>query len=168
MNEYTLTLAEEATNSTNILEEILLQDRTNLIVSINNVLEEYCPISIVIDWGDGDIDTEQSRLIKDYREDSILNEVLYGKFSSIFAKNYEHVYNPSTTSLFKTLTAEITVNYVNFDELVYILPLKIRTADFFESIEDIKLTNTKIITGGKEHQFITKKSGQVIEIRNIH
>ena len=89
----------------------------------NNVSEEYCPISLSIDWGDGIIDTEQNKLNKDYRKDSIINEVLYGKFSSIFSKDYEHVYSPSTTSLFKTLTAEITMNYANFDELVYVLPL---------------------------------------------
>jgi hypothetical protein len=166
MNNSTITLPTLSANETYTFSEQVFFDSTEVTIDITRLSEEYFPIYLYINWGDGVSETFQNEIMKDYTVDDITNEVLYGKISNLFSKKFCHLYKPSKTCLYKLLSATIKIEYPNNNLNVFYIPIKIRTNDFFESVLDIKLKNTNITTkGDKEHQFITKNEGSLVELK---
>ena len=166
MNSKTLYLSSGELSGTNILLEMNLEDKTTFTLNLSGMSEEYFPTNLIIDWGDGCNQKYDTNLYKNYREESILEEVMYGKFSSIFQSNYTHTYYPAKDSLFNSLSAQFLVNYSNGEYIWFIQPLKIRSLDFYESLEDVKIINTVILDdsdNSAEHQILSK-TGQLIEL----
>ena len=168
MNAATLTLSSTYTNHVEILSELVLNDLTTLTLSISGLSEDAIPNYLKIDWGDGESHYADNRIYRNYRVESILTEVLQFKVSSILSNNYEHIYYPSSTSLYKNLSAQVYVSYMNGDYAWFIQPISIRSNDYFESIYDLKLLNTTILpisSNPKEHTLITSLDGQIIQLR---
>jgi hypothetical protein len=137
-------------------------------LSLSAVNETSTPLSVSINWGDGAIESYENEIFKNYRKESIIPEVLTGKFGTALQNTYSHRYFPSSTALYKMLSAQVYIEYSNGGYAWFILPIKIRSYDFFESIYDLKLVNTSILPidgNPKEHQFVTAKDGQIIENR---
>lgn len=166
MNTKNLSLSSNSTNYTYIGSLLELEDLTTLNVILSGVTESYIPLNLEIDWGDGTIEYFDNNTYKNYREESIINEVLYGKFSSIFQNTYSKIYYPSETTLFKQLSAQFYLKYSNGDTAWFIIPIEIRSYDYFEAIYDLKLLNTTILpltANNKKHTFATEKDGFIIE-----
>lgn len=167
---YNLNLTSLVSTQSSTYTEMLLQDRSVLTVSLTGVSEEYFPLYLKINWGDGTEEHIENEINKNYSTDDITLEVIEGKFSSILAYPHTHEYFPSPTSLYKTLTATFTIEYVNENMTVLTVPLKIRTDDYFESVGDVTLHNTNIFPTAdnkKEHQFLTKNGGYLVELRTM-
>lgn len=169
MNSLTISLSSPSPSYTKIYEELYIEDLTNVTVSLSGMNESILPLYMTIDWGDGNIESFDNDVYKNYRTSSIFAEVISGKFSSIFQNTYQHKYFPSPTTLYKSLTSQVMVEYCNGSINWFIIPMKIRTYDYFESISDLTLINTNILPESgnpKEHQFLTDKGGFLIESRN--
>lgn len=166
MNTYNIALASTGTEYTQYLPEIILDDCTTVSVTLSGVSETSLPLSIAIDWGDGSPQpTVNSSYFISYRNQSILNEVLYGRLSNILATTYIHTYVPSVSALYKSATAQIILKYVNGDTTAFYIPFNIRSAEYYESILDMSLVNTEIVSltsNNKQFTFATD-TGYIIE-----
>jgi hypothetical protein len=168
MNSYTLNLSTNSSSTTQIKSEVTFDDFTTLSINLSGLIETYIPIYLKIDWGDGLDDVYNNSVYKIYRQDSILNEVMYGKFSSIFNTVYTHSYYPSASARYKLLSAQVYVEYSNGQSSWFVQPIKIVTRDYFESIYDIKLINADILplsSNDKHYQFSVDSGGFLIEMR---
>jgi len=158
MNTENTLLSSNSIPYSEILPEVSFEDYTTLSVTLSNVLSAVIPRSIDIDWGDGTTEYHDSTIYKRYAEDEITFEYV----PSVFYDTYSHEYYPSTTSLFKTLTAQFLVNYVNDDIAWFILPISINTNGFFREYGNVRLVGTKISTlssNGAEHQLLSENGG---------
>ena len=161
MNSYTLSLSSNDTNYIYYSPEIELEDNTNFSVDISKLNEKVLPIFLKIDWGDGKTQIFNNDVFRTGR-----NNVNIFKYSPLLTEIYSNEYYPSETSLYKSLTAQLVVNYSNGDFSWFIIPISIRAYDYFESIYDLKLINTNIlpeITNSKEHQFKTITGSFIID-----
>lgn len=159
MNNYNLQLPTNTTSYYEKLETISIDDQFNLNLDFSLLTETILPINIEIDWGDGNIENYDKNNID-------TDNINIFKFSPLLIAQYNHIYNPSETSLYKCLSAQVLVNYCNGDVTWYVIPIKIRTYDYFESIGDIILQNTNILPDNnqKEHQLLISKGGYTIEL----
>lgn len=166
MNSYYLSITSNSTSARELKSEVIFDDFTALNISLSGLTESFVPIFLNIDWGDGNSQIFDNSLHKVYREDSIFNEVLFGKFSSIYNRDYQHAYYPSASARYKSLTAQIYVEYANGQYSWFIQPISIVTRDYFESIYDIKLINTNILpvsSNRKQQHFSIDSGGFLIE-----
>jgi hypothetical protein len=166
MNTLTIYLSSSQLSGTYIQSEIELEDKTTLTVNLSGISEQYFPTYLQIDWGDGSSEKFDANLYKRYREESIFEEIIYGKFSQIIQNTYNHVYYPSPTTLFSSVSAQFLVKYSNGEYIWFIQPIKIRSYDFYESLGGVDILNTVILddeNNSSEHQLLSK-TGQLIEL----
>ena len=163
MNTSILALSSTTTNQTEQVALISMDDNTTFTLDLSNVTEIVLPTYVKIDWGDG--------IVEDFNENNIYNNsrenINIFKFSPLLTNLYKHEYKPSSTSLYKNLSAQVLVNYSNGDVSWFIIPIQIRTYDYFEAIGDVKLVNTNILPisdNTKEHQLITTNGKVMIEL----
>lgn len=167
MNSYTLSLSSNATSAVEIRPEIIFDDHTTLRINLSGLTEAFVPIYLKLDWGDGVSEFVNNSLYKVYREDSILNEVIYGKFSSVLNEDYLHAYYPSASARYKLLSAQVYMEYSDGESSWFVQPIKIITRDYFESIYDIRLIDTNILpisSNNKQQHFSIDAGGFLIEM----
>lgn len=166
MSSYSLSLSTNSMSTVRLEDEIELFDRSNLTLKLSAITEEKYPLYLKIDWGDGELESYDNKIFKNYRVDSIIPEILYGKQSYIL-QDYTHTYNPPQTSLYKMLTAQVLIEYPNYQKTWIKIPIKIRSGGFFDTIENLRLVNTEMKLGsGKKYHLATDKDGFLIEIEN--
>ncbi len=166
MNTYTLSVSSDTTSAVEIRPEVVFDDHTTLVIKLSGLTETFIPIYAKLDWGDGQNETISNSLYKVYREESIFTEIISGKFSSVLNNTYIHSYYPSASARYKSLSAQIYVEYSNGNFSWFVQPIKIVTRDYFESIYDMKLLNTNIlpIEGNiKQQHFSIDSGGFLIE-----
>jgi hypothetical protein len=161
MNTYTIALSSNTTSHIETFPEITLEDYTSMTINLEDLTTRILPIRVTIDWGDKiEVYDKNNIYYNTSLTNNSIDRPLFG--------DYSHEYPPSSSSLYKRLSAQVLVNYSNGNYSWFIIPIKIRTYDYFESIGDLSLTNTNIlpIEGNlKEHQFITSIGGYAIEMR---
>lgn len=163
MNTYTLSLSSPTTNYIYVHPLIEFDDHTRLTILLDSINEIILPMFLTIDWGDGIVESYDNDLYQQGR-----TKVNVFKFSSVLTETYTKEYYPSETTLYKNLTAQVLIDYTNGDAVWFLIPIQIRTSDYFESIYDLKLINTNILPyegNPTSHQFITEKGGYGIELR---
>lgn len=164
MNSISISLSSDDTQYVLKKDTVVMYDHTALSIDIEDIYSEILPIYIIIDWGDG--------LKEEYDNDlSLANRVDTNLFKTGTLLNviYDHIYYPSATSLYKNLSAQIYVEYCNGEFNWFIIPIEIRTDDYFESIYDLNLVHTNILpleNNPKEHQFLTTEGNYCIELRS--
>lgn len=161
----TITLSSTSSTTTELLDSLVFEDNTSLIISMDYVYEQISPVYIKIDWGDGvtEIFDKSDSFTVDRTKVNIF------KFSTLLAVPYTHEYLPSSTSLYKNLSAQILIEYTNGDVSWFIQPITIRTYDYFESIGDLTLINTNILPvegNHKQHQLATSVGNYLIELNS--
>jgi len=164
MNTQIITLSSDSTNLQKVTSPYLLDDHTNIEILFDGITESSTPLYLKIDWGDGIVESFDNNIVG-----SGLDVVNTFNFNPLFLRSYTHEYYPSNNSLYKSLSAQILIKYSNLNESWFILPIKIRTYDYFESIYDLTLVDCNILpleTNGKQFQFITHKDNYLIELRS--
>ena len=162
MNTYNLTLSSSDTDYTSIVPTLYLDDHTKLILNVSRLSEKVLPIFLKVDWGDGNDNIYDNDIYVQSRD-----KVNIFTISPVLTDTYFKEYYPSETSLYKSLTAQVLVDYSNGDKTWIKIPIRIRTYDYFESIYDMTLTNTNILplsTNNKEHQVIIDAGGFLVEL----
>ena len=163
MTNQTITLSSDNTKTIKMFNTYILDDVVNIIINFENIDESAIPMYLKIDWGDGTIESFDNNIIRD----GILH-INNFNHNPIFTENYNHQYYPSDNSLYKCLSAQVLIKYFNSDESWFIIPIKIRTYDYFESIYDLTLVNCNILpteNNDKQYQFITEKNNYLLELR---
>jgi len=168
MNTKTLILSTTSSSYNKVMDTVILNDATVLNISLGDVYEDVLPISLQINWGDNNILYYDNDLYKVYRKESIIPEVIYGKFSKILQDTYSFEYYPSKTATYKKMTAQFLIKYTNKDTTLITIPIEIRSADYFESVYDMKMMSTHILPedGFKTHKFLTSKGNYVVEVES--
>jgi hypothetical protein len=168
MNTKTLILSTTSSSYNKVMDTVILNDATVLNISLGDVYEDVLPISLQINWGDNNILYYDNDLYKVYRKESIIPEVIYGKFSKILKDTYSFEYYPSKTATYKKMTAQFLIKYTNKDTTLITIPIEIRSADYFESVYDMKMISTHILPedGFKTHKFLTSKGNYVVEVES--
>lgn len=162
MNTVTVALTSSLTDYIRVLPMLVMDDYTKLTLNLDGLTEKVIPVYLKIDWGDGTSETHNNNIYKATRSEQ--NALT---FNPIFAESKTKEYYPSETCLYKCLTAQVFVNYANGDNNWHLIPIKIRTYDYFESIYDLTLDNTDILPiegNPKAHQFITEVGRVAIEM----
>ena len=162
MNTYTLFLSSPATAYATVLPQISLDDHTRFILDAQGLAETTVPIYVKIDWGD-------SSMVLHDNPFAFANNLNIVRFSTLLNAQYTHDYLPSSTALYKLLSAQVMVKYSNSNMTHIVIPLKIRTYGYMESIGDMSLANTNILPvegNPSEHQIRTSKDDYIVELRN--
>ena len=164
MNTYTLNLSTNSTSSYQVLNELKFEDHTKLILNFTNIDKTYLPFFLKIDWG-----FNNPIIIENDIYNDITNQILESNFNNVLFKDeISYEYYPSSTSLYKKLSAQVLVKYSNSEYSYFIVPISIRTYGYTESIGDMELLNTNILPtsdNNAEHQIKTSSSGYIIELR---
>lgn len=169
MNTKTLILSTNSSSYIEVMDTVIFNDATVLNVTLNDVYEDILPISLQINWGDNNILYYDNDLYKLYKKESIIPEVLYGKFSKILQNTYSFEYYPSKTATYKKMTAQFLIKYTNKDTTLITIPIEIRSADYFESVYDMKLISSHILPDNniKTHKFLTNKGKYIVEVETL-
>ena len=163
MNTHSVSLSSPTISYTSVLPTILMEDHSKLSINLTKILATTIPLYVHIDWGDGKIELYDNNI---FRAGVSINNTT--NYSPIFQKNYTREYYPSSHSLYKSISAQVLVNYVSGEYTWFVIPIIIRSYDYFDSIKDIKLENTNIIptsNNQKEHQFKIMEGGFLVETR---
>lgn len=165
MNVYTLKLSSTNTSNVSRLGELNFDDYTVLTINLQSVTEKVVPLYIKIDWGLGSLPLiYDNDLYRDNRDERNLF-----KFSPVLNTSYSHEYYPSSYALYKSLSAQVLIQYANGDTSWFIIPIRIRTFDYLESLIDVKLINSNILPDSNnniEYQLKALKDNQLFELRN--
>jgi len=143
-----------------------LYDLTTVNLTLSRISEQIIPLYLTINWGDGNIEYFDNTLYRNYRTESIFNEVLYNVRSSVLLNVASHTYYPSVSARFKQLSAEILIQYIDGLVCSIVQPFKITTGDYFETVGDMKHLKTNILptdTNKKQFVFSVDRGGFLIE-----
>lgn len=161
MNTYSIALSSNSYNYSQKLSTIYFDDYSELEIDPSNLYNGIVPIYMKIDWGDGNSETFDNPI-------SRIGSATVFSTSVLFNTTYTHEYHPSPTTLYSQLSAQILITYMNGEFSFFILPIQIRTYDYFESIYDMHIKHTNILpleNNPKEHYFSTERDGYLIELR---
>jgi hypothetical protein len=168
MNTKSIVLSTNSSSYVEVMDTLILNDATTLTVFLGDVYEDVLPLSLKINWGDDNILYYDNDLYKNYRNESVINEIIYGKFSKLLQQEYSFDYYPSTTHTYKKTKVQFLIEYTNNNKSLITLPIEIRSSDYFESVGDIKMISTHVIPEDniKLHKFITDKYNYRVETSN--
>jgi hypothetical protein len=121
--------------------------------------EMYEVLHLQVDWGDGsDKKTYQKDLIYDYREQTIFNEVQYGKIRGRIMTTYSHLFSNNTNSANMSLTSQFLLTYNNGVHVNIVQPINILLGSYYDEIGDLNILNTRIISNKTNDTFINFES----------
>ncbi len=163
MNLYTLNLSSNSTSHIAHIEQLEFDDFTRLTLDLSDIVEPVLPVYVKIDWGIGDSVLYDNNI---YRTGS--NQINIVRYSPILTDTYSNDYYPSETALYKSLSGQVLIRYSNGDITYIVIPIRIRTYGYSESIGDLTLINTNILpieTNVSEHQLKTAVDGYILDLR---
>jgi hypothetical protein len=170
MNSYTLNISSTTTGTTTYLTEIDLFDVTTFNLDFNNVTQPILATRLLLDWGDGSaVEEYEKSLYKNYRTSSIFSEILYGREGTLLTDTYSHIFYPSNKTLQLKLSSQIVIVFADNTQNRYIVPLNIRCGSFYETIYDLNLVDTNMLTISTNNinfVFTTTQDGYIIEGTN--
>ena len=110
-------------------------------------------LTLDINWGDNsNIEYYQRDVVYDYREQSILNEVLYGKIGGSVLEEYNHTYIPTLSTQVTSLSVQFLI-YFNDGFFANIFqPIRLLKESYYDSIEKLGILNTQMMV--HPHQIL--------------
>ena len=170
MNTYNISLSTTSTSLTPNYDTIDLFDQTEVSINLSNIFSGVFPYYVVIDWGDeSEVFEPEIKTFINYRTESILDEITKGVSPPFLNTTYKHIYYPSPTSLVKSLTLKVGIQYTTGEITIFNIPLDIRTEGYYENIRDVKLEGVKIINNvnlDTTLQLRTEIDNYIIETTN--
>ena len=170
MNSYTLSLSTTTAALTSTGQNMNLFDVTELNLDIVNIYHQIFPYYISIDWGDGsDLFEPEIRTFRDYKKDSIIDEITKGIAPVFLTTTYKHTYKPSATSLVKSINLKIGIQYITGEITELDYPIKIRTEGFYENIGDLELVDVNLLDDvnySSNFVFRSKVDNYIMELNN--
>jgi hypothetical protein len=167
MNNHIISLQSNNTTTQEVLSGVDLFDHTQITLSLQNIYNKTIPVFVKIDWGDGVVETIDNNLYNfpDRTDVNIFNP------NPILNNTYLHEYYPSPTSLYISYSLQVLIYYSTGDYSLFIIPLTLRTNNFFEVIGDINLVGVNILPESlnpKQYQLKSIINDQIIEIVDVY
>lgn len=137
---------ELSKGSTITATPLLLKGASTLNLVLTGVNENKFRVDFLeIDWGDGSSPEMHKRdLFYNYKNQSIFNEILYGKVAGSVMLIYPHNYINDTTAYALKYTASFTF-YYNDGSLIYIeQPIIVYWGSFYDDIDRLSVLETQI------------------------
>ena len=145
---------------------VIVKGRNTLNFILTGVKEDGASILFMdINWGDGtDIVTIKKEPVYDYRNNSIINEVLYGIQGGSIRSNQSHVYSNNLSSYGVALTASFTFFYSNSCIATIRQPICLYWASFYDDIKELVAINSQVLPLSTNNTFINLESMQNTQI----
>jgi len=142
-----------------VMDELLIKGTNTLTLVLTGLVEtEHDVIFLKLLWGDGDIEDYQKAVVYDYKNNSIFDEVLYGKIGGSVATIYEHTYFNTTSNYNIALTAQFVAIYRNGTFINFKQPIYVVSDSFYDRMENIKLLNSQILPSNNSNTVISIES----------
>lgn len=156
MNHLTISLSSTTPTTIETLSLVELDDHTLVSVDLNGIYNDTIPQYVKIAWGDG----QENLYNNDIYDDTWDNELIFFTYNPVLNDIHTHEYYPSSTSLYKNLSAQILVSYTTGDFSYFLIPMVIRTYDIPEVLNNLKISNCNITKNELELQ-LQSDSGMV-------
>ncbi len=118
-----------------------------------------------INWGDSnDITSLRRDTVYNYRSQSILNEVLYGKIGGSVCTSYSHVFFNNTKYNIVQYNLSFTFYYENGVVATINLPLFIHWGSFYDEIKELVAVDTQILPLSTNYTFVNLESKERTQI----
>lgn len=165
MNTYTISLSSNSTSYAKTFATQNFVDHSQVSLDFQNIYQNIIPTQIIIDWGDGKIETIENDL---YR---VLSRSEVNVFSQSPLTNtlQRREYFPSETSLYKTFDIQVMIIYSNYNYTYFKIPVSLITGDFFETVYDMKIQDVNILpedNNPKNYIFKGSVDNQLFEMNN--
>jgi len=134
-------------NETIVKEPINFKGAPTVNFILSGVNEEASQaLSLDINFGDG---TErvfsQKDIVFNYKEESIFNEVLYGKVGGTIMDTYKHTYVPAESTFTTNLTAQFLIYFNNGFHANIFQPISLISESYYDDIKKLGILNTQMV-----------------------
>ena len=145
---------------------VIVKGRNTLNFILTGVKEDGNSVLFMdINWGDGtEVVTIKKEPVYDYRNNSIINEVLYGTRGGSVCSNQSHVYSNELSTYGMMLTASFTFYYTNSCIATIRQPLNIYWASFYDDIKELVAINSQVLPLSTNNTFINLESMQNTQV----
>jgi len=146
MGNIFINLSATEENRTVLKDEITFKGAPSINFILSGIDESVnAALTLDINWGDGSAtDYNQKDIVFNYKEESIFNEMLYGKVGGTILSEYEHTYVPSTSSFFTNLTAQFVAHFNNGFYANVKQPIKLVRESYYDNIQKLGITSTQM------------------------
>lgn len=147
MSNIYINLSAITENTTTIVDEVVFKGIPTVNFILTGIDETVgSAITLDINWGDNSgIVYEQKDIVYNYKEESIFNEMLYGKVGGTILSQYEHKYVPVLSSFFTNLTAQFLVHYNNGYYANIFQPITLVRESYYDNIQKLGITSTQMV-----------------------
>jgi hypothetical protein len=130
---------------------------TFILTGINEDLNSA--LFLEIEWGDGSSrEHYQKDLVFDYKEESIFDELLYGKVGGSIATFYTHNFFNNLTSYNIALSSQLLLTFSNGVVIHVIQPISVFKNSYYDEIGDLNILNTQVTPVTSNYTFVNFES----------
>ena len=102
-------------------------------------------LTLDIDWGDGsEVEYHTKDVVYNYKENSIFDEILYGKLGGSILTVYNYDYTSTPNSFFTNLTAQLLITFSDGYYINIYQPIKLVHESYYDNIKQLSVVNTQI------------------------
>ena len=170
MNTYNFNISTFSTSDSRVYEAINLFDVTSFNLNLVDVYTRTFPNYVAIDWGDNTPILEPDvSVFRDYTKDSIYPEIINGVAPKYLSDVYNHIYEPSSYALNKSVVLKINIGYVTGETTTLSAPLNIRTEGYYQTIEDVEVVGLDLLNNknnSSRFTLLTKKDDYIVQLDN--
>ena len=139
-----------------ILPVVSVKGKTTITFVLTGVNEarNYATY-LTINYGDSTANINvQKDLVYDYKNKSIFNEVLFDKTGGTIMSTYENIYSNETSNFNSPLTAQFLITFRDGSKTLFIQPLNIYNASYYDEIGELSITNSQVSPLSTSNTFI--------------
>lgn len=139
-----------------ILPSVSVKGKTTITFVLTGINESrnYATY-LTINYGDSTESINvQKDLVYDYKNKSIFNEVLFDKAGGTIMSTYENIYSNETSNFNSPLTAQFLITFRDGSKTLFIQPLNIYNASYYDEIGELSITNSQISPLSTSNTFI--------------
>jgi|TARA_R110002167_G_scaffold55962_8_gene159020 hypothetical protein len=171
MNTQTISLSSTSTTDSQTLDTVEMFDTTKVALDISNIYSKTFPTAVDVSWGDGSENLDVDIVIlKDYRVDSIIQEIVKGVKPSFLTKCYSHTYLAPSSTLKQTLCAQVNVTYATGDITTFHIPVVMTGEGYYQLIGDMEVVGVELLgdeSNSVSMSLISKNSGHIMQMNNL-
>ena len=125
---------------------VFVKGQTNIVFTFSSFVASTYPVTnIAISWGDNTpVIYEGREIFYNYRNEPIINEVLFGQLGGDILYSYEHIFTNDTQSYGVQYNTEVVLTRVNGTVVTIFTPIVVFWDSYYDTIKDLKIINTQI------------------------
>jgi len=152
--------------STTFNQPIIIKGSSTINFVLTGVSESGSNVLFLdINWGDGtDPITIKKIPVYDYRNMSIIDEIIYGKLGGSVCTVQSHDYSTESTTNRVGLTASFTFYYSNSCIATVSQPIELYWSSFYDDIKELVAINTQVLPLTTSNTFVNFEGKQNTQI----